>query len=400
MKKVLMIALELPPCRSAGVQRTLRFMEYLPSFKWQPITVTSTDNIYINRDENQKIPLTINENLVRAKSYDASKKFSLKGKYFHWMTLPDRYWPWYFDAVKQASKLIEEHKPDIIWSTYPVLTAHLIARKLQKKYDIPWVADYRDPLQCHYDESAKEYAPLKKWLEKSIIKAATKVILTTDSSVDLYRELYPEEPKEKFCCIENGFYIEEPTVEVLESVRESKKFTLLYSGVLYANGRDPIPLFKALSVLKKGGKINSENFVLNFRGTTNNFSDEINMYDIKDLINFMPSVSFAEALEEMSKANANLLIQDSVFNRQIPGKIFDYISVRKPILALTPATSATNTVIEKLGFGFSASSVEEIEMKIIELMSTNIDCNEDITTFSRKNKTSELAEVFHQLTGK
>lgn len=400
MKKVLMIALELPPCRSAGVQRTLRFMEYLPSFKWQPIVVTSTENIYINRDDNQTIPFTGGENLVRAQSYDASKTFSLKGKYFHWMTLPDRYWPWYFDAVKQASKLIEEYKPDVIWSTYPVLTAHLVAQKLHKKYGIPWVADYRDPLQCHYDESAKEYAPFKKWLEKSIIKHASKIVLTTESSVNLYRNLYPDQPTEKFTCIENGFYSEHPKRRSFESATRPIKFNMLYSGVLYPNGRDPLPLFKALGSLKSKGKIDSKNFILNFRGTVNNFSNEIENYGIKDLVNFLPPVSFAEALDEMSNASANLLIQDEVFNRQIPGKIFDYISARKPILALTPANSATEAVINKLGFGFAASDVKGIEQTLIQLMTTEIDCNEDISTFSRKNKTTELATIFEQLTGK
>jgi len=400
MKKVLMIALELPPCRSAGVQRTLRFTEYLPTFKWQPLVVTATDDIYLNRDENQKLPSGIENNLIRAKCYDASKKFSIKGKYFHWMALPDRYWPWYFDAVKQASKLIEEHKPDVIWSTYPVLSAHLIARKLHKKYDIPWVADYRDPLQCHYDESAKEYSTLKKWLEKSVIKHASKVVLTTDSSVDLYREIYQGQPETKFSCIENGFYSEQPKLDVLENTDEKKQFNLLYSGVLYPNGRDPKPLFMALASLKKQGKIDADNFVLNFRGTENNFENEIERYAIKDLINFLPSVSFAEALLEMSNASTNILIQDEVFNRQIPGKIFDYISARRPVLALTPNNSATKIVIDKFSFGFSAYTVAEIEEMIIKLMTTEIDCNEDISKFSRKNKTEELAEIFDQLIGK
>ena len=400
MKKVLMIALELPPCRSAGVQRTLRFMEYLPACGWQPLVVTATDNVYLNRDENQAIPPSSVNHLVRAKCYDASKKLSIKGKYFHWMTLPDRYWPWYFDAIKQASKLIEEHQPDVIWSTYPVLSAHLIASKLHKKYDIPWVADYRDPLQCHYDASAQYYSRLKKCLEKSMIKHASKVVLTTDSSVDLYRDIYPEQSKAKFNCIENGFYQEQPKQSYSINTVQNAKFNLLYSGVLYANGRDPKPLFIALASLKKQGKIDVSNFILNFRGTENNFKNELRSYDIKDLINFLPAISFAEALQEMSRASANILIQDEVFNRQIPGKIFDYISARRPVLALTPHNSATKTVIDKFNFGFSAHTSAEIEAMITQLMTTEIDCNEDISKFSRQNKTTELAEIFDQLIGK
>ena len=400
MKKVLMIALELPPCRSAGVQRTLRFMEYLPSCGWQPLVVTATDNVYLNRDDNQMIPSSSAGHLVRAKCYDASKKLSFKGKYFHWMTLPDRYWPWYFDAIKKASTLIEKYQPDVIWSTYPVLSAHLIARKLHKKYNIPWVADYRDPLQCHYDASAKEYSIFKKMLEKSVINRASKVVLTTDSSVDLYRRIYSEQSEAKFSCIENGFYTEQPKVCDSKSIEKKTKFNLLYSGVLYPNGRDPKPLFMALASLKSQGKISADNFILNFRGTENNFDKEIASYDIEDLITFLPAVSFAEALQEMSRASTNILIQDEVFNRQIPGKIFDYISARRPVLALTPHNSATKTVIDKFNFGFSAYTVTEIEKMIIKLMTKDIDCNEDISKFSRQNKTAELAEIFDQLIGK
>ncbi|MEW6994717.1 glycosyltransferase [Colwelliaceae bacterium MEBiC 14330] len=400
MKKVLMIALELPPCRSAGVQRTLRFMEYLPSFGWQPLVITATENIYLNRDDNQEIPASATGHLVRAKCFDASKKLSFRGKYFHWMTLPDRYWPWYFDAIKQASQLIEKYQPDVIWSTYPVLSAHMIARKLHKKYNIPWVADYRDPLQCHYDASAKQYSIVKKWLERSVIKRASNVVLTTDSSVDLYRRIYSAQSQAKFSCIENGFYSEQAKLYDVKSIARKAKFNLLYSGVLYPNGRDPKPLFEALSSLKRQGNISADNFILNFRGTENNFNKEITKFGIADLINFLPAVSFAQALEEMSQASANILIQDEVFNRQIPGKIFDYISARRPVLALTPDNSATKTVIDKFSFGFAAYTIAEIEKMIVKLMTTDIDCSEDISQFSRQNKTAELAEVFDKLIGK
>ena len=145
MKKALMIALEFAPCRSAGVQRTLRFSEYMLAHNWQPLIITASENIYNRRDDTLKVLPEVARYVVKARCHDAAKKYSFKGRYFQWMTQPDRYWPWYFDAVKQASKVIEQENPDVIWSTYPILTAHWIARKLQKKYNIPWIADFRDP---------------------------------------------------------------------------------------------------------------------------------------------------------------------------------------------------------------------------------------------------------------
>lgn len=403
MKKVLMIALEFAPCRSAGVQRSLRFSEYLKAFAWQPYVVTATENIYERRDETLEVLPDVSKHLVQAKCDDAAKKYAVKGRYFQWMTLPDRYWPWYFDAVKQASNIIEKEKPDVIWSTYPVLTAHLIAKKLSIKYNIPWVADFRDPLQCRYDSTAQQYSWIKKWLEKRVIRNASKVVFTSERAASLYQKLYPDQPSDKFVTIENGFYSQDNSLNFKEQSEEpsdtnSKKFQMLYSGSLYANGRDPTPIFSALSSLKKQKIINSDNFILTFRpGKSNAFANILSQFDIKELVEFLPSTSFKLAVEEMKNASATMLIQDEVFHRQIPGKIYDYISVKKPILAITPPNSATNDLVSGVGFAYSAWGEDDIVAKIKQMINNEIDCSEDISTYSRKAKTQQLAKLFQQL---
>ena len=399
-----MIALEFAPCRSAGVQRTLRFSEYLAKFGWQPYVVTASENIYDRRDETQRISVDVAKNITRAQCVDAGKKYAIKGRYFQWMTLPDRYWPWYFDAVKQASKLIENERPAVIWSTYPVLTAHLIARKLQQKYNIPWVADFRDPLQCRYDNSAQSYAWLKKWFEKRIIKNASKVIFTSERAANFYRDLYAEQPADKFITIENGFYTADISSErdcsSDNNSTNSSKFKLLYSGSLYANGRSPTSLFNALAVLKEKHLINRENFVLTFRpGNKESFSKILTTLNIDDLVEFLPSFSFAEAVAEMKNSSATVLIQDKIFHRQIPGKIYDYIYAGKPILALTPKDSATGDLIKKISFGFTADNEQEIVSTLQYLIENKIDCGEDVSQYSRQHKTEQLAQTFNSLIG-
>jgi hypothetical protein len=399
MKKVLMVALEFAPCRSAGVQRTLRFSEYLKDFSWQPHIITATDNVYDRRDDTLTVLPAVEKYVVKAKCSDAAKKYAIKGRYFQWMTLPDRYWPWYFDAVKQASKVIEQERPDVIWSTYPVLTAHWIARKLQKKYNLPWVADFRDPLQCRYDQSAQSYAWLKKCMEKSIVKRATKVVFTSNKAAELYRDLYPNEDPAKFITIANGYYLSEDLASLAPVKRE--RFQLLYSGSLYANGRDPKQLFSALSLLKKQNFISEDNFILTFRpGKSDTFQALLAELNISDLVEFLPSTSFDSAVAEMYQASATVLIQDEIFHRQIPGKIYDYISVKRPILAITPKNSATADLIADLAFGFNAWGVDEIATSIKYLLDNNIDCFADIEQYSRKAKTQELVDVFNAISSK
>lgn len=396
MKKVLMVALEFAPCRSAGVQRTLRFSEFLIGFLWQPYTITATENIYDRRDDTLAVLPEVAKYVVKAKCNDAAKKYAVKGRYFQWMTLPDRYWPWYFDAVKQASIVIEQERPDVIWSTYPVLTAHWIARKLQKKYNIPWVADFRDPLQCRYDQSAQHYAWLKKLMEKSVIKHADKVVFTSQRAASLYRDLYPTEDPTKFVTIENGYYLSNE-LTLLTPVKRDK-FQLLYSGSLYTNGRDTTPLFSALSLLKKKNIISQENFILTFRpGKTDTFQVLLAELNISELVEFLPSTSFDSAVAEMQQASATVLIQDEIFHRQIPGKIYDYISIKRPILAITPQDSATADLIAEIPFGVSAWGAEEIAKNLKKLLSEDIDCSANIEQYSRKRKTKELVDVFNTI---
>lgn len=391
-----MVALEFAPCRSAGVQRTLRFSEYLLNFQWQPYIITATENIYDRRDDLLAVLPEVEKNVVKAKCNDAAKKYTIKGRYFQWMTLPDRYWPWYFDAVKQASRVIEQENPDVIWSTYPVLTAHWIARKLQKKYNIPWVADFRDPLQCRYDKSAQRYAWFKKYLEKNIVKHADKVVFTSQRAASLYRELYPNESPDKFITIENGYYVKDGLS--LSTPVKREKFQLLYSGSLYVNGRDPKPLFTALSLLKKKNFISQNNFILTFRpGKKNSFQALLIELDISELVEFLPSTSFDGAVAEMQQASATVLIQDEIFHRQIPGKIYDYISVKRPILAITPKNSATADLISELSFGIDAWGVDEIANSLRTMLDTDIDCSANVEKYSRKVKTKELKGIFENI---
>ena len=386
-----MIALEFAPCRSAGVQRTLRFSEFLKGFNWQALVLTATENIYTRRDDTLQVSPEVEPYVVRAQCHDAATKYAIKGRYFQWMTLPDRYWPWYFDAVKKGAQMIEQEQPEVIWSTYPVLTAHWIARRLQKKYKLPWIADFRDPLQCRYDTQAQSFSWLKKWMEKRVVQSATKVVFTSDRAAQLYRDLYKNEPKEKFVTIENGYYLHEK-IEQTKAVKQ-ERFTLLYSGSLYANGRDPQPLFQAIAKLKQEKVINKDNFTLRFRpGKSSWFQKELAQLDIAELIEFLPSVSFDEAQQEMMSSSATLLIQDEIFCRQIPGKIYEYISAKKPILAISPKDSATADLIEKLPFGFSAWGVDNIAVAMKSLLSQEVG-QVDIEQYSRQSKTKVLANI-------
>lgn len=394
-----MVALDFPPCQSAGVQRTLKFAEYLVELGWQPIVLTVNESVYTATDRNIKIPESIK--VYRCKSLDSARDFSVKGKYFAWSKIPDRWWSWTISAVPMGKKLIDKYLPDIIWSTYPVSTAHYIAYKLHKYGQINWVADYRDPLQCRYDKNALQYSFVAKWIEKKTIQHCIKAVFSTDRAAQLYSRLYPNEKLTKFHIIENGF--DEANFNDLPILPEigHMRFTLLHSGAIYPQGRDPIALFEGIHALKKEGVVDSSNFSLIFRGAVSTpvIKSQIIQLEIEDLIEFKPNIPYKESLAEMMSANVLVLIQGKLFNNQIPGKGYEYIRANRPILALTPTTSATGELYRDYALSRAVDTADLIKQAIhsfIKNQDISID-NPLVSIYSRQHKTLELANLLNDL---
>lgn len=399
-KVILMIALDFPPCQSAGVQRTLKFAEYLSQFGWQPIVLTVNEDVYQRIDEKQVIPKNVK--VYRCSALDASRDLSIKGKYFGWSKVPDRWWSWSISAIPLGKKLIEKYKPQIIWSTYPVSTAHFIAYKLQGYSKLPWIADYRDPLQCRYDDDALAYSGVAKWIEKKTVQHASNVIFTTARAAELYQRLYPDQLLKKFQVIGNGY--DEANFTDLEYDTEATahtgKFTLLHSGSIYANGRDPSALFQALHQLLNLGVISSDNFVLAFRGGSVNskFQALLISLGIDQLIEFRAMLPYKESLKEMMEINALVLIQGPLFDNQIPGKAYEYIRANKPILAVTPKNGATGELLASAGGCLIALTEDEIVKALTILLTQHFPERSDIDVHSRLYKTQELACLLDKVT--
>lgn len=399
MKRILMVALDFPPCKSAGVQRTLKFAEYLMEFGWEPIILTVDESAHEQLDHSQEVPAGI-KHVYRSFSYNASRDFSIKGKYLSIMKEPDRWWTWRYSAVPLGKELIKKYQPDVIWSTYPVSTAHSIANKLANYSGLPWIADYRDPVQSRYDNSIKPVLNIAQNIEAKVLNNAAKVVFTTQQASTLYQSIYPDLPLNKFHVIENGFDEGNFQLEDVQSgvSENTKKFTLLHSGAVYQNGRDPVEIFKAIAALKTKGLIAEDSFELVFRGISGElYTDIINSLGIEKLIQFKPSISYVESLNEMMAADALLLIQGALFRNQIPGKLFEYIRSNKPILALTSKIGATSELLEDVEVAYSAEYADEVSLAIEQLMRTETCERKNIARFSRYEKTRELVTLLDSL---
>lgn len=396
-----MVAFHYPPCQSAGTHRTEKFAQYLKEFGWDVVVLTVPARLFT-----QKSDVQYNENALdveRTYAFDAAKKLSFKGKYLGITCVPDRWWSWALSAIPAGKKLIEKYKPDVIWSTYPISTAHFIAYKLHKHSGLPWIADYRDPLQCRYDPSVLKYSGFSKYIEKLAIENCARAVFTTKNARSLYQALYTEQPSQKFAVIENGY--DEEKFADLEKVApvDSSVFTLLHSGDIYGLNRNPHNVLSALSLLKNEGVISKDNFRMVFRGISDstalaNMAAEVG---VSDLVELLPVIGYAESLSEMLASNALLLLQGELFNNQVPSKLYDYIRAGKPVVASTPDNGATADVIRSLSNAFCGNDVDTLKTAIIGVIQSDKEKRKvsklDIQRFSRYSKTVELAALLNDL---
>lgn len=400
MKKILMIAAEYPPCLSAGVQRTYHFSENLLDYGWMPHILTANERIYRAIDNGVVVSESIVQRLKRVFALDVTVHLAVKGKYLGWLENPDRFASWYFMGWRTGRKMISQGDIDVIWSTFPVATAHWIGLKLKKETGLPWIADYRDPVNVHVDKSAK----ITRWarfLDKATVENADIVVFATQKMKELYIGAYPQLNPRKFRVIENGY--DQNLFDNLERIEASRPyFQLLYSGGLYPQGRDPIPLFVAISKLRDLGTIQEDNFKLVFRGAGKGFeyAQKLEELNISSLVEFLEPVPFAESVQEMKNADALLVLQGEIFNNQVPGKVYEYIATKNPILGVVGELGATQQILSEVPNAYLARETDSdaIARELSLLLESDNTSLPTTAGYSRRGRSKMLAELLMEIT--
>lgn len=252
MKKVLLIAYHYPPLRgSSGIQRALRFSQYLSDFGWQPIVLTAHPRAYASVADDQMGEIPNSVPVERAFALDAAKHLAIGGRYWQRLALPDRWASWWFGGVWSGLRLIRKYKPDLIWSTYPIATAHKIGYSLARRTGLPWVADFRDPMaQPGYPSNPATWRAFKT-IETQVLGQCDFATFTSPGAIAAYRQNYPALPANKLVLLENGYDEEVFFRASLElppaAPLHGRPVHLLHSGIIYPSERDPRQLFEALA---------------------------------------------------------------------------------------------------------------------------------------------------------
>ena len=411
-KRVLMVAYHFPPLAGgSGILRTLGFARHLPDCGWQPLVLSPTPLAYAQRGDAQLAHLGAQATVRRTLALDAARHFSIGGRYPRCLALPDRWSSWWLSAVPAGLRMIREYRPDAIWSTYPIATAHLIALTLQKLSGLPWIADQRDPMLDDSDPLAPYPSDARlhrmhAWIEQRIAARSAAIVCTTPGAIDAHRRRLAQVGRERFHLIENG-YDEDGHDSNPALTGHRSRFLLLHSGVIYPSERDPQALFEALAKLRHDGVLHARNFQLVLRATGHDawLASLLVKYGILDLVRLEPLQPHGAALQEMLAADGLLLLQAANCNAQIPAKLYEYLRCRRPILALTDlagdsAAKLRHCGIDTIGQLASSADCARALLRFLELARQGrapLASPAAIALQSRQARSNALADLLDQV---
>ena len=363
-KSVLMIAFHFPPAAmSSGHLRTLGFARNLPASGWKPIILSARALAYPRTTPVADDVVPEGCLVHRAFALDASRHLAIAGKYPGFLAQPDRWASWWPAAVASGLRLIRRHHVKAIWSTYPIMTAHCIAHTLSHLAKLPWIADFRDPVSTSVEPgNPNSFASQHRW-EQRVFGDAARMVMTTPGAFRAYAKSYPEaQAQGRLALIENG-YDEDAFFDLPEPApRQSRPLVFVHSGILYSDGRNPVPFFEALARLARIGALSPADvrIVLRASGSEATYASEIQRLEIGCFVTLAPPVPNRQALEEQARADGLLLFQGARFNRQIPAKMYEYLRIGRPILALVDGGGDTAEVLHRTG-GATVMPMDDVD---------------------------------------
>jgi glycosyltransferase involved in cell wall biosynthesis len=407
MKRVLMIAYHFPPLAgSSGIQRTLRFVRHLPELGWDPIVLSAHPRAYDRTSADQLADVPDDVPVIRAPAWDTAKHLALAGQYPGFLARPDRWASWWLGAVPSGLKAIRRFRPAAIWSTYPIATAHCIGHTLAARSGLPWIADFRDPMaQDDYPSDPATWRAFERIERRSVARARFSTF-TTPSALGTYRTRYPEQAS-GLSLLENG-YDEETFAGAASSAEPLNpgKLTLLHSGIVYPSERDPTALFVALARLRGTAPLVYARLRVRFRASVH---DELlaglaAQHEVADAVEILPAVGYREALSEMLRADALLILQAANCNAQIPAKFYEYLRAGRPVLALTDPLGDTAQVTRSAGIEAiapldDAEAIAALLASYAEAPGTGtLPTAAAVAGASRRGRSRELADLLERAT--
>ncbi|HVO76634.1 MAG TPA: glycosyltransferase family 4 protein [Candidatus Bathyarchaeia archaeon] len=360
MRRILMIINFFPPAGGGGVYRPLSFVKYLSRLSWEVTVVTPRPGEFWISDPGLEREIPSSVRVVRTSSLSgfrllgklggarggprrSSGRFEALRRFGELFLIPDTYAGWVPFAARAAADLCRRERFDVLYSTSPPDSSHLVARRVARAFRVPWVADFRDPwinLYLRRPPTAMHRA-LHERLERSVSRADL-VLVTTEAHERLFAGKYPSSKIER---IPNGFD-EEDFAPDPGTPPPDGPFTLTHCGML-TMGRSARPFLEGFAALKSRSPAVAADIRVSFIGARESESETwVARLGLEGSVFFENHLPHRECVARERRSHALLLIKhdDERYRGLVPGKLFEYIGSRRPILVVAPDGEASRIV--------------------------------------------------------
>jgi glycosyltransferase involved in cell wall biosynthesis len=420
MFKVLVVAYYFPPLGLSGVQRTLKFVKYLKNYNWEPTVITTGDVAYFAHDNSLSRELNnLNVNIIRVSgSREPNSILSKFGtiklpseflrkfldKLSQTFFIPDNKKSWSKLAANKVDEILLTEKFDAIFVTCPPFSAFDEIAKIKKKHDVPLFADYRD---LWYKSYFSFYpTPFHKLLHKNkeynALKTADRIIVTNRKIKEKLLHTYPFLTFEDVVIVSHG-YDHEDFEKIPAQPKPQNKMVLMYSGIFMVYNT-PMYFLKAFKQLTIERPDIASNIELHFVGFLRKENHKlIRKLKIQSFIKDHGYVNHDESIAKLKSADVLWFMVGRRRNIDaiLPGKVYEYIGARKPVLACVP-DGAAKMAVEESGSGYvcSPDNIDEIKNTLVKIYNDYKSnklpspSQEVLEKFRRDNLTEVLAKQF------
>ncbi len=386
MRHLLLVSHFFPPMGGGGVQRVTKFVKYLAAHGWRTTVLCGRAEDYWMRDETLLADLPASTRVLRTAAASglgilrrlraeatgdkrSSRGFDGLRRASEWFLIPDSYIGWLPFAMRVAESLRQD-PPDVMLSSGPPDTNHLVALGLRRRMRWPWVADFRDPwVGLHL------LVPPTPWhrrrhaaLERAVLAEADALVATTTWLQELLRQRGPANA----CLhlIRNGYDPEDFAAAPVEAPRQDGPLRLAHTGMLTLT-RSAAGLLRALQLVFARHPELRGRIELDLVGARESDNDAlVHALGLQDCVHLRGYVAHAAAIASMRRADVLVLLKHTSarYAGLVPGKFYEYLGAERPILALVPESEAATLVRElRCGVVAGPADPEAIASALVDL---------------------------------
>jgi glycosyltransferase involved in cell wall biosynthesis len=443
VKKVLVISYHFPPSGGSKTRRLLKFLKYLPQFRWMPIVLTTSGGTGFGFDPSL-VDIIPREILIH-RAFDLSSVFKSilgisgqersvsteqrrqrlrisTGRIWRkvvdwvkqWTAIPDAFLlMWAPFATCVGFRAIAREETDVIYSTGPPFSNHIVGMCLKRITGKPLILDFRDAWSANPVRRIKFAGTrhvIENILEKLVIRSADLVVSTTEGITEDFRRRYGPQPAGRFITLPNGYDRDEFCFPNSLSKEQRQKMRIVHTGQLTVE-RSPRPLLIALRQLLDERPdltdyievyLVGENQTFLDGKTIENYLEEFRLHSVIRLVGHVPQ---PEAIQYQVSADILLLVIGAVSPEEvstygIASKVFDYMIAGRPVLALADPGPVSDLVQEtQIGPSFAQSDIVGIKQYLAHAVDAfkqgrlEVRSNkEEIQKYDFRNITSQLVE--------